>query len=763
MTQPTTALTDLDYGKLKAHERLESVERERRFSDVYRGHEGAHPWRRETACLRVQAELTLMPIEPGDRFAGRLRRMAVGIDPERGDLTEAAYFCRTGLFEDAISDPSLPASLRQEARDLLSFWRERVTHRRCRAAFPAHVRDGLPSDDYYASHEIAYPMYGLGGPCLDYDRLVQRGLPGLREDVRARRERAVSAEEVEFCDALLAGLAVVREAALRYAAEACEQMGRHADSSFVADYERIASSLGWLADNPPAHFHDALQLVWLYALVALPKNYGRLDVALGDLLSRDLESGFLDEQQAIELTVGLWRLIQARGDNFNNRVVIGGRGRRNETNANRFAAIALEAQARAGDTIPQLSLRWHEGMPEALWRRALEVLARGSTFPILYNDDVNVPAVAKAFGVSVEEAECYVPYGCGEYVLEGRSIGSPDGALNVLKALDVTLRDGVDGFAREPRGVAVGGLRAFGRFEDLQAAFARQVEHQVALLAEAQAIIYRETAQDACFPLLSLLYEDCLARARPLLAGGVRHLGGTLESFGNNSAADSLVAIRHAVYEERWIAAADLVACLDADFAGHERERRRLAALPKFGNDQDEADAMASWVNAVVCGAAKRQAARVGLDSFLVVLVNNGDSVLFGKRTGASADGRRAGEPVSNGNQPSAGADRTGLTALLNSMARLDPSLHAGATHNVKLSRDLFGGGGGAAGALLAGYFSRGGTQAMITVSDHGELERALADPPRYRHLIVRVGGYSERFVDLPREVQQELLRRTLH
>ena len=206
-----------------------------------------------------------------------------------------------------------------------------------------------------------------------------------------------------------------------------------------------------------------------------------------------------------------------------------------------------------------------------------------------------------------------------------------------------------------------------------------------------------------------------------------------------------------------------MVALLDDDFEGHEFERRRLARLPKFGNDHHEADTMAVWVNTVVCEAARRQAARVGLDSFLVVLVNNGDSVLFGKRTGASADGRRAGQPVSNGNQPAAGADEAGLTALLNSMAKLPAALHAGATHNVKLSRQLFGTAGGIARSLIDGYFAAGGTQLMVTVSDRSELERALADPARYRHLIVRVGGYSERFVDLPREVQQELLRRTLY
>lgn len=762
MTEHTTALVELDYGALKSSERLVSVERERRFTDTHHRLEGAHPWQREVACLRLQAELTLMPIQPGDLFAGRLWRMAVGIDPERGDLTEAAYFCRAGLLETAATDEGVSQHVRREAGGLLAYWQARVTHRRCREAFPPPLREGLPSDDYYANHEIAYPMYGLGGPCLDYDRLVTRGLPGLAQDVRARRAGVASDEEGAFLDALAAGLDVVREAALRYARQARAQLGA-ADEAAPAVLERIASSLERIAQAAPVHFHEAVQLVWLYALVALPKNYGRLDVSLGDLLARDLDAGVLDEEQAIGLLVGLWRLVQARGDNFNNRIVLGGRGRRNEANADRFAALALEAQARAGDTIPQLSLRWHDGMPKHLWRRALEVVALGSTFPILYNDDVNVPAVASAFGVSTAEAERYVPYGCGEYVLEGRSVGSPDGALNVLKSLDVTLRDGRDGFAGERRGLALGTLRDFATFEALQQAFALQVEHHVALLAQAQATIYRETAREACFPLLSLLYDDCLERARPLLAGGVRHLGGTLESFGNNSAADSLLAIRRAVYEERWLSPEQLLACLDDDFVGHERERRRLASLPRFGNDDDAADAMASWVNAVVCRAAKRQAARVGLDSFLVVLVNNGDSVLFGKRTSASADGRRSGEPVSNGNQPSAGADHGGVTALLNSMARLDPSLHAGATHNVRLARGLFGPGGGTAGALLRGYFVRGGTQLMVSVSDRGELERALADPSKYRHLIVRVGGYSERFVELPREVQLELVRRTLH
>jgi pyruvate-formate lyase len=354
-------------------------------------------------------------------------------------------------------------------------------------------------------------------------------------------------------------------------------------------------------------------------------------------------------------------------------------------------------------------------------------------------------------------------YGCGEYVLNHRSVGSPDAALNVLKALDVTLHNGVDSFDGQPRGLALGPATDLQTFEKFKGAFVRQLEHQVELLAEAQATIYRVTGQEASYPFLSLLYDDCIERGKPLLAGGVRYLGGTLESFGNNSAADSLLAIRQVVYEKKLLTMEQLLDCLRSDFEGHERERQLLRSVAKFGNDDAEADGMSTWLNTVVCQATRRQAQRVGLDTFMVVLINNGDSVLFGKTTAASADGRGAGEPLSNGNQPSAGSDRSGLTALLNSMSKLDPALHAGVVHNVKLSRSMFTSRRAETEGLLQGYFSAGGTQAMITVTDRRELERAMEKPEEYTNLIVRVGGYSERFVDLPRAIQLEVVKRTLY
>ncbi|MBD3243277.1 MAG: hypothetical protein GF331_21990 [Chitinivibrionales bacterium] len=757
-------LRNLEYGAAKEAGTTVDLCRETTFTEVHRRAEGDHPFDREIACLRSQVAHTLMPLRPGDFFAGRLDRMLVGIDPERGGLTEAAYFCRMERLDEIIGNPEAPSELRRQADSLRRYWADRQTSVRCRADFTEQLQQGLPSDDYYGAREIAYPMYGLGGPCLDYGKLVRLGIPGLREEVRGHRMSHTDRESRRFYDCLTAALDILVDAAVGYANQAA-QLARAASSDDAVRQRahRIERSLRTVVKAPPAAYHEAAQLVWLYSLVALPRNYGRMDMYLGGWLAHDLDTGVLSHDEALEMTAGLWRLMVARGDNFNNRVIIGGRGRPNEAAADRFALLALEAQQRVNDIIPQLSLRWYDGMNPAVWRKAMDTIGAGGTFPILYNDDVNVPAVAGAFGVPASEAEQYVMYGCGEYVLDHRSIGSPDAALNVLKALDITLRGGVDSFDGAARGLALPGLREASTFEDVQQAFVRQIEHQVSLLAEAQATIYRVSGEDAAFPFLSLLYDDCIARGKPLLAGGVRYRGGTLEAFGNNSAADALLAVKTAVFDRRLLTAHDLLESLDKDFVGRERERLMLERLPKYGNDDAEADAMSLWVNEVVCRAAMREGARVGLDSFLVVLVNNGDSVLFGKTTGATPDGRRRGEPVSNGNQPGAGRDTSGLTALLNSMAKLDPSLHAGATHNVKLSRATFTTQRVKTEAMLRGYFAAGGTQTMVTVTDRRELERAMEHPEQYANLIVRVGGYSERFVNLPRDIQLEVIRRTLH
>jgi pyruvate-formate lyase len=223
------------------------------------------------------------------------------------------------------------------------------------------------------------------------------------------------------------------------------------------------------------------------------------------------------------------------------------------------------------------------------------------------------------------------------------------------------------------------------------------------------------------------------------------------------------MAVQKLVFDEKRFTPAELVAMLDADWEGFERERRVFLDAPKYGNDDDDADAMMQRVSEHACRSTMEQAHKVGLDYTLLVNINNFVHVEIGRRTAATPDGRRSGDPIANGGTPTAGNDRSGVTAFLNSIAKPDPTLHAGYVHNMKFGKRMFGEYRERLEALLDVYFSGGGTQAMITAVDRGDLENAMREPEKYRNLIVRVGGFSARFVELEPDLQRDIIKRTFY
>ena len=181
--------------------------------------------------------------------------------------------------------------------------------------------------------------------------------------------------------------------------------------------------------------------------------------------------------------------------------------------------MMIEATRQVKEGEPQLSLRWYEGMDESLLDQALQSIREGRTYPILYNDDVNVPAVSKAFNISMQEAEDYVPFGCGEYILNHRSVGSANGIINLLKILEITLRNGRDAVTRQQIGLQTGDIDIFQTFEDLFAAYTRQVEYFVQALVGQEMMEYQVAGNAAPFLYLSMLYDDCLERGKALFPG----------------------------------------------------------------------------------------------------------------------------------------------------------------------------------------------------------------------------------------------------
>jgi len=735
------------------------------FTKTYRQYQHEHVALREAHCLRVLYPAYLAPLHEGDLFAGRVSVGRAGFDlQEHGMGATGGYGCDAAVINARLAEGDFDPDYRRAVEDMVAFWAAENTQAKHRALFSPEVAQGL------VPNGICHGGIRLAGCNLDFDTLLQRGLPGMRAEVERHQARAArEGGDVPFYEGLLLALDLVVDV-FHWYADACRGTVRQltdcaptTSPGWRDELLTIAVILEKLTVAAPETFREAMQLYWLYAQVAQLRNHGRMDVYLGDFYADDIDSGRLSEEEALRLTQSLWRLIVARNIRFDSRVIVGGKGRRNEANADRFALLAMEATRTVVEVIPQLTLRHYRGQNPALMQKALDVIGEGRTYPMLYNDDANIPAVQKAFGVSEREAEQYLPYGCGEYTLDHRAAGSPNCHLNTLKALDVALHNGWDSRLRQTDGLQTGDFLSFETFEQLFSAYSRQVEHAAWVLAARHACEYQAERENVAFLLTSLLTDDCLARGKSLVDGGARYRGAILETFGNTNAADSLAAIKKLVYDEKVLTREELLAALDADFVGYEGVHRLLQAAPKYGNDDDAADAMLQAVSRQACLAAIQQAEKVGMDYLLIVNINNFSNVTQGAVTAASADGRRAGDPLANGNGPTAGGDRSGVTAFLNSIVKPDPSLHAGYVHNMKFSRAMFGPDRPKLEALLDTYWANGGTQAMITVVSRGDLEAALQEPEKYANLIVRVGGYSARFVELPHAVQQDLLKRTLY
>lgn len=713
-------------------------------------------YEREQLCQRVQFPKVLLPARSTDWLAGKRTYPEVGYSIQYGGMGFYADFSRWPTTEQPLGIGARELKRWDALRD---YWQREDASRQCarRYAPPyADLLQGRFSGEGDPQPEALYPLFRMAGMQLDLRKLVTLGIPGLEAEVRDRLAGATDEESRAFLRACLASLDVVR-IGIDYCAEQALQLPASPQR------DALIAALRHVHDAPAETFHQALQLVMLGSTFTGTINFGRLDTVLGDYLCRDLDHGALTWDHAKQLLGNFYVLIEEEILQWDGRIIVGGIGRDDEAAADRFAMLAMEVTDELCLPMPQLSLRFHDGQNPKLLDKAYDVVARGRTFPMLYNDDVNIPAVMNSFDVDATTAAQYLPYGCGEYMLYHASCHTPNGIINLCKVLELTLNHGRDFASDQPMGPDVGGLETYHDFEQLWRAYDRNVTLMSNALAHAQQVSYDVMASTAPFTLASMLSDDCLDRGRPIFNGGIRYLGGTCETYGNTNCADSLGAIKKLVYDDHTVEPTEMLEALRENWRGHERLRRACRNAPKYGNDDPTADAMLMRVHDHVCQRVIDAGRDTAMRRYLVVVINNSFNTTWGLSTSASADGRALGDPLAPGNAPSGGSDRAGLTAVLNSQAKPDPTHHAGAVQNVKLSASFPTRHPELYRAVFNSYFRRGGTQVMVSVTNRADLEAALVHPEKYANLIVRVGGFSARFIDLDPTCQKEILARTEH
>lgn len=736
------------------------------FTEEYKKYDDSDIELREAMCNRIQWKGRVRPIQEGDLFAGRTTQPPIGFIGQ-SDESGLGYYFHPEAFGELMAAPKLTAASLRSLKELEAFWKEHNTVEKSRRAMSPSMKRAIPSESYFTESGIAFALWRMSGIQFDYLKLMKLGIPGLEQEVRDHlQQEKEGSKAARLYKAMLIALDTFRDVCFHYAELAEHQSEDTADPERIRELQTMADVLRYNAVQKPATFREGLQLMWLYSMVDGTRSYGRMDDYMGDLYAADIASGEIDDEEAIRLLTGIWKLMRARDYRYDTRLIIGGEGRINEANSDPLAILIMETSKRVREIVPQIALRFYNGQNPALYQKGLDVIGTGYTYPMLYNDEVNLPSVAKAFDVSMEEAVHAIQYGCGEYVLDHRSVGTPSGIINLLQALIVTIHKGTDPATGSQMGMPPERYEKYGdfrTFEDLYNAYKEQVEYHVDELAKHEELEYIYAGKDNPYLYTSMLMDDCIKRGKGIFAGGIRYLGGTMEVYGNANTADSLVAIRELVYTKNGFGLEQLKQMLEADFKGYDKERKMIMNCPKYGNDDALADLMYTEIHNHVCNYTRDQRENTGLDSYLVVVINNDANTVLGENTVASPDGRRAYTYMNPGNNPVGGADKSGVTAFMNSITKPDTFIHAGAVQNMKFSKEMFSKYRDKLEFLLAAYFKIGGAQAMLTVVDRGQLEEAMEFPERHQNLIIRVGGFSERFVNLPPETQREVLSRTLY
>ena len=705
---------------------------------------------RELRCLRTIFPALFRSIEDDDLLAGRLDFLPIGF----GSVTSIGGVSHYCVFHKLRSFKEQLDSEEEKARvdALYAYWEEHDT----KAIYCADVLNESTIGRFI---DCSYPLMAtarLSGMMLNYKKLMAYGLEGLKKLIRSQKPNT-------FLNSCVESLTLLQEVIDRQI-ELVREAKLDAARSRLQDLE-MERDLAVIRTQKPATFHQALQLFWIYALVAGVINYGRMDDVLGPYLQRDLEDDLITEEEAYRYLKSLWKMIENRRTTVNGRIIVGGEGREHPEEGDTFARICLRVCRDTRYVEPQFTLRFSKNTPADIMDMAYDCIGSGATYPTLYNDDVNIEAVMYGMRVSREIAEQYVPFGCGEFVIQGKSVGTPNTLLNLLKLLNITLNAGIDPMDGKAKNgpVSIPECSAFTTFDELYDTYKELLDYYFDLSVEAQKHSYEVMNQEASFLFTSILMDDCITRGRALLDGGVQILGGTNETYGNINASDALYAIRKLVYEDKVYTLQQLHEAQLADFEGYEQLRRDLLHADKYGNDKPECDALANDLYEFVAKGIRQRGIDAGLGYYLIVISNNQTNTDWGHQTFASLDGRKTDVFMNPANNPQGGAAKSGPTACLNSLSRFQAKYHGGSVQNIKFTPRMFNEDRDKIRILFDTYFKKGGCQLMVTVVDHGVLEDAQKHPEKYPDLIVRVAGYSAVFVNLTRDIQDELLSRMLY
>jgi pyruvate formate-lyase/glycerol dehydratase family glycyl radical enzyme len=664
--------------------------------------------------------------------------------------------------------------------DILPFWRGKTVEERLEELLPEDVATDM---DKYVFTMILEITYGIGHFTMNHPRVLKLGLSGIIAEAQERYD-ALTPEERRgdkglFYDAVIRSLRATIRFANRYA-DLAESLAKDETVPDRAEELRtIARVCRRVPEHPAETFHEAVQCVYFIHLVSQIESggnsisLGRIDQILYPYYAADRQAGRITAEQAKELlsllfikTNEIWNVLEeayipggegVEGKTTQN-VTVGGVGVDGEDATNELSYIGMDAFADVRTVQPNFGVRLGPNAPQDFFRRAIEYAI--DEVPLhLFNDEAIIKSLVQA-GHTLEDARDYGVVGCLEANAQGKSFGSTFAVqFSGAKCLEFALSNGIDNIFGYQSGIESGDPARFTSFADVWNAYDAQVSYFIGQMAKGMRALDQAIAELVPSPFASAMIDGPMEKALDLTRGGAIYNSTGVQLIGFSNVVDSLYAVKKAVFEDGAMSLAELANCLADDWdAAEDRRLHLLHKIPKYGNDDDEVDAMAVKVLDHFCEELLKQKHYRG-GAFWPGVFTVGFHVAMGAFAGASADGRHAGEVLGNGITPSNGRAIGGPTAVLNSVTKL-PLTRIYNGSNLMLRFNASSLKPQILMALMQAYFRRDGCQVQFNMIDSATLRDAQVHPEEYRDLVVRVSGYSALFTGLSEVAQNEIISR---
>lgn len=685
---------------------------------------------------------------------------------------------------------TVPEKVKEDLRGIFPYWKGKTIYDKYRSALPQETKKARDSGVFTRG---LFENAGYGHNAYDIPKILNLGLKGIKEEIKEKLvsldlTREEDQDKRLFYEAVLISCDAVIDYCKRYSQTALDMADKENNPIRKKELEKIADVCAWVPENPARDIWDAIQVVSFMQLIIQTETSGdsvspgRLDQYFYPYYKKDTAEGKYDNGQVQELLDCLWiklnEIIKVQstesvrihpGFPMTPTVTIGGLTPEGEDATNELSFLMLNSQEHIRLTNPQFTARYHKDTPNEFKLRAAEVVKLGTGMPAMFGDDKSIESMQRAYpDIPLERIRDYRIVGCIEYAPRGFQGRITGGWFNLAKVVDLGLNNGVDRLTGQQLGPKSGNVEDFKDFDDAFESVRKQMEYFIKHLVINAAVVDKVQRENTPHIFLSCLTEGCIEKGKDMTEDGSLWGATAVAQVGLATASDSLAAVKKVVFEDKAISMKELKEAQDNDFAGEKGEeiRQLLLAAPKYGNDNDYADEVTKAATDMFFEVIENHKDIDGRP-FTSMMLTLGGTVSHGFLTGATANGRKSKEPVSDSMSPSNGADEQGPTGVLLSASKIDQGhLAAGSVVNLKFTKTALGEGEDLQKFVdLADTYllDLKGQEVQVNVVDGETLRQAQKHPENYQDLVIRVAGYSTRFVELAKELQDDIIDRTEH